>query len=240
MNLELVDGTYDWKDMTIIDFLNEGNIPTEWKKLFLSEIETLQDISISLNKIKYIIFPPIHQVFRAFYLTPLHKIKTVILGQDPYHNGSAVGICFSVLSGNKINPSLQNIYNELENEGFRPKKDGNLFHLCEQGCLLLNTALTVEKGDPESHVSIWYEFSEKVIRYISENTSNTAWLLMGKKALDFKTHIDTSKHKIFGTSHPSPLGAYRPYRNYPAFISSGVFRQINNYLQKINKKPIKW
>ena len=183
------------------------------------------------------IYPEINKVFRAFI--PLDKIKVVILGQDPYHNGSAVGLCFSVLPGNKVNPSLKNIYTELKNEGYSPVENGILTHWAKN-CCMLNTALTVRKGEADSHTHIWFDFSEKVIKYISDNTKNTVWLLMGSKALEFNPLIDEEKHTVFVTSHPSPFSAHRGFRYYPSFLGSNVFTQINDYLQAYHNMTIKW
>ena len=237
--IKFLDEKYDWKNLTLWDFLQQGNYPTFWNDFFTREDvqQEIQLISQAIDKeakTGVTIYPPINQVFRAFYSVPVDKIRLVMLGMDPYHNGSAVGLCFSVLSGNAINPSLRNIYKELKNNGFNPKENGDLTHLPKQGVFLLNTALTVEKGCPDSHTHLWYNFSEKVIKYVASQVPTALWLLMGSKALEFVEYLN--KEHVMGTSHPMPLSAYRELRGYPAFIGSGVF-------QKINKKidiPISW
>jgi len=234
--MQFLEEPYDWKNLSLWGFLHEGNIPSSWTDFFISDdVQTdLYNISKELEeeiKNGVTIYPPIHKVFRAFI--SLDKAKVVILGMDPYHNGSAVGYCFSVLPGNRINPSLMNIYKELEQEGFHPNKNGVLTHWADQGCILLNTALTVAKGQADSHTHIWYDFSEKVIRHIGENTDHLVWFLMGSKALEFKKFIP-STHSVVVTSHPSPFSAYR------GFLGSGAFRQINTFLEQSGKKVIKW
>jgi uracil-DNA glycosylase len=236
--IQLINGNYLWEEMTLWEYLKEGNIPSHWKNFFIENQQTLFNISQNLLlKNTQKIYPPINKVFRAFI--PLKKIKVVILGQDPYHNGSAVGYCFSVLSGNSINPSLMNIYKELKNEGYDITKDGNLTHWVNQGCFLLNTALTVEKGCPNSHTSYWNDFTANTVKYVVDNCENIVWLLMGSKAQKFKQFISSSHHTIC-TSHPSPFSAYKGYRDLPAFIGSGVFLKINDYLTKTSRKPIYW
>lgn len=241
VEIKVLDETWNW-EIGLQNFLEEGNSPILWNEFFNEPKikEELKTISkrISETSSNREVFPPIHKVFRTFNLPP-KKIRVVILGQDPYHNpGSAVGLCFSVPSSKQINPSLQNIYKELENEGFKPEKDGNLEKWLNQGCFLLNTALTVESGMPESHLPIWYNFSSKLIKYISSETENVAWILMGAKALTYSKFIDQEKrgHKLFVTSHPSPLSAYKGFQKYPAFVGSNVFKNVNDFL----KTPIEW
>lgn len=245
----LVDKSYDWNDMTLWEYLNEGNIPSTWIDFFLQDDVQVDLFHISEELKKEVstrgitIFPAINNIFRSFI--PLEKIKVIILGQDPYFSGtditncSAVGYCFSVRPGNKINPSLRNIYQELENEGFSPTKNGVITHWADQGCVLLNTAITVAKGQADSHTHIWYEFSKKVIKYIVENVDFAVWFLMGGKALKFKSLI-SKNHSVVVTSHPSPLSAYRGFQNYPSFLGSNAFQNINKILKKNNRKPIKW
>lgn len=240
--LQFPDQSYDWKTLTLWDFLHAGHYPRSWSEFFLryDVQKDLYNISLAIDsdaKEGFTIYPPINKVFRAFL--PLDKIKVVVLGMDPYHNGSAVGYCFSVLPGNDINPSLRSIYKELKNEGYERKVDGVLTHWADQGCVMLNTALTVIKREAGSHTHVWYKFSKKVIQYIVENTQNVAWLLMGKDALDFLPLITGDHHPIV-TSHPMPLAAGRKLRGYDAFWGSNAFRRINDYLEQNGKKPIDW
>jgi uracil-DNA glycosylase len=241
MSIQIIDEKYDWKTMTLWQFLEEGNIPSSWKDFFLRDDvqQDLFNISNSLHNESRSckIYPSINQVFRAFI--PLKDVKVVLLGMDPYHNGSAVGLCYSVLPGNTINPSLRNIYNELRAEGYEVKEDGILTHWADQGVLMLNTALTVAKSDADSHTGIWYEFSEKVIKYVAENTEKVVWMLTGSKAQAFEEFIG-KEHNVLVTSHPSPFSAHRAFRQWPAFLGSGIFRKTNDLLRDANKEPIKW
>lgn len=245
LEIELVDAPYSWANLTLLQFLQDGNYPSKWLPFFHSPIiETeLKTISDHLEKEskKYIIYPPINWVFRAFYTLDLTKIKVVLLGQDCYHtgsnefDGSAVGYAFSVRKGNQINPSLRNIYTELNNEGFRPVKDGDLTYLVNQGVFLINTALSVRQGNALSHAHFWFKFSTELIKYISQNMDNLVWLLFGSAAQSFSEFIGKN-HIILETSHPSPFSAYNSTRKCKAFMKSNVFKEANSYL--IN--PILW
>lgn len=236
--LKFVEKKYSWEDMSLWQYLEEGHIPTAWKDFFLNNQKVLYDISEAISKENNKkIYPPIHKVFRAFI--PTRKIKVVILGQDPYHNGSAVGYCFSVLPGNSVNPSLRNIYKELKREGFELKEDGVITHWADQGCFLINTALTVKKGCADSHTSFWYDFTENAVKYVADHCENVAWLLMGRKAQKFKQFIPES-HLAICTSHPSPFSAHKGYRDVPAFIGSDAFSSINSYLEGKGETSIEW
>ena len=239
--IQFVNTKYDWKHLSLITFINEGNIPKLWEYFFIENSNVLLDISNKLSNVSNTIYPNINKVFRAF-IKPT-DIKVVILGQDPYHNSSAVGYCFSVLQGNTINPSLKNIYKELQLEGYDITKNGLLYHWVKQGCFMLNTALTVEKGKPDSHTKIWHSFTKNVIRWLANNRSDIVWLLMGTKAHRYRDIINNSIYSqyILRTSHPSPFSAYKNIDNdIPSFIGSNVFRKINSYLDILHKKTIKW
>lgn len=243
MSIKFTEETYSWGTMSLWQFLKEGNVPSSWKDFFLREDvqQDLFNISNSLSdevKQGITIYPSINQVFRAFI--PLNKIRVVLLGMDPYHNGSAVGLCYSVLPGNAINPSLRNIYTELKNEGYQVNEDGILTHWVDQGVLMINTALTVAKSDADSHTSYWYDFSEKVIKYIAENTENTIWIMTGSKAQEFQKFVTRKTHRVIVTSHPSPLSAYRVFRHWPAFLGSNIFKDVNDHLQRLGEQVIKW
>ena len=227
-NIILENKNYNWDKMTLIDFVNEGNIPSGWKDFFYMnevqlELYSISNILYKLGKQK-IIYPPINKIFRAFYDVPVNKIKAVIVGMDPYHNGSAVGLCFSVKKGNKINPSLRNIYKELVLEGYNVTKDGDLSHWAKQGVLMINMALTVEKSKPGSHSKIWNNFSQLLVKYLS--LKKIKWILLGKQAHKLSEQI--SHKNCYCTSHPSPFSAYRNCGLYPPFIGSKIFNKIQN------------
>lgn len=231
------DDFYLWNNTTLIDFLKYHS-PNNWQDFFNNPEQQEQLIRISgfLNhEAKNVtIYPPINNVFKALYDTEPSNINLIILGQDCYHNGAATGRAFEVASGYKINPSLRNIYTELVNCGFNPNKNGNLEYLARQGVLLLNTALTVRKGSPESHVEIWSQFTENLIKYICKNKTSCVWFLMGTKAQNYEKIIPKS-HQIIKTTHPSPLSCYKSTKKIPAFIGSTCFTLINNELKKDGK-----
>ena len=173
-----------------------------------------------------IIFPPAGDVFRALELTPLAAVRGVLLAQDPYHNGSlitgigaATGLCFDVRPGFPVNPSLRNIYTELEAEGFvLTRRDGVLAHWASQGLLMLNSALTVKRGDANSHAVLWKKFTDMLVAHVagSLGAASIQWILLGAEAQKMAASVTTgSKHC---TSHPSPFAAHR------GFLGSGVFR----------------
>jgi len=240
-DITFLDEKWDWKKHTLSQFLSEGNLPSGWKDFFLDpDIQSLLlkiSSQIEEQAKENLIFPSIPDVFRTFSLS-LEKVRVVVLGQDPYHNGNAVGLCFSVPRGSVVNPSLRNIYTELEREGVKLiRKDGVLDHWLKQGCLMLNTSLTVNKSEAGSHLSFWYPFTEKLIQYIVQKKEKVVWLLMGKEALEFSCFIQENKtHVIVSSSHPSPFSAHRNYRNHPAFLGSGVFSRVNKNLEE----KIKW
>lgn len=212
----------------------------KWTEFFYSrEVENI--LVPILNELeeekKY--YPEDKNIFRCFYMTPYDNVKVVILGQDPYHNGSATGLCFDVKLGNALNPSLQNIYKELESEGFSPVKDGNLESWTRQGVLLLNTALTVREGEPESHLELWSDFSDKVIKKLSEKDF-VVWIILGKKAADWKTSITNKNHIILEATHPSPFSALKSSGTQKAFIGSGIFKSVNKELSKNGIDKISW
>lgn len=211
----------------------------EWTEFFYSsEMEkTILPIIDKLEEEKY--YPETENIFKSFYMTPYNNIKVVILGQDPYHNGSATGLCFDVKLGNPLNPSLQNIYKELEAEGFSPVKDGNLESWTKQGILLLNTALTVKHSEPESHLELWSDFSEKIIKKLSEKNF-IVWIILGKKASEWKEFITNKNHVILEATHPSPFSALKSSSTQPAFIGSNIFKNVNKELYKKGVDKIVW
>lgn len=214
-------------------------ICNDWTDFFYDkDMENLlKKISDDLSDEKF--YPEKDNIFKCFYLTPYKNVNVVLLGQDPYHNGSATGLCFDVKQGNIINPSLQNIYKELENEGYYPTKDGNLSHWGKQGVLLLNTALTVRHSEPESHLLIWKNFTKSVFEFLSKK-DDVIWVLLGKKASEYKDWITNKNHIIIERTHPSPYSATKSSSSQNAFMESNLFREINKCLEKHKKPAISW
>ena len=183
------------------------------------------------------IFPPAGQIFNAFNTCPFNNVKVVILGQDPYHGpGQAHGLCFSVNDGIPFPPSLQNIFKEITSDlGIPAPKTGNLTRWAEQGVLLLNATLTVRASQAGSHQGKgWEEFTDSVIKIISEKAENVVFILWGSYAIKKKALINASKHCILTAPHPSPLSSYR------GFFGCKHFSQTNEYLQSVGKTPIEW
>ena len=183
------------------------------------------------------IFPPADDIFNAFHLTPLHKVKVVILGQDPYHNvGQAHGLCFSVKKGVDIPPSLVNIYKELQDDcGCEIPNNGYLTKWAKQGVLLLNTVLTVRAHQANSHRGIgWEEFTDAAIRILNEQDRPMVFILWGRPAQMKKSMLTNPNHLIIESPHPSPLSAYR------GFFGSRPFSRTNKFLKEHGIKEIDW
>ena len=184
-----------------------------------------------------IIYPAGNNIFAALNTTPLSQVKVVILGQDPYHGpNQAHGLSFSVPKGVVIPPSLKNIYKEIKNEfGEKPPTHGNLITWANQGVLLLNSVLTVEHSKAASHQGKgWEQFTDQVIKIISNERQNIVFLLWGAYAQKKGQSIDKSKHLVLSAPHPSPLSAHR------GFLGCQHFSKTNDYLQSSNQIPIDW
>ena len=183
------------------------------------------------------IFPAAEDVFNAFHLTPLHDVKVVILGQDPYHNvGQAHGLCFSVKPDVDVPPSLVNIYKELKDDlGCSIPNHGYLEKWAKEGVMLLNTVLTVRAHQPNSHQGIgWEEFTNAAIRVLNEQDRPIVYMLWGKPAQSKKKMLANPKHLILMAPHPSPLSAHR------GFFGCKHFSQANEFLEKNGLEPIDW
>lgn len=183
------------------------------------------------------IFPPADEIFTAFELTPLSKVKVVIIGQDPYHgDGQAHGLCFSVKPDVEIPPSLVNIYKELNSDlGCYIPNHGYLTKWAEQGVLLLNTVLTVRAHQANSHRGIgWEEFTDAAIRILNEQDRPIVYLLWGKPAQRKKNMLNNPKHLILEAPHPSPLSAYR------GFFGCQHFSKTNEFLVENGLAPVDW
>ncbi|NHB93175.1 uracil-DNA glycosylase [Photorhabdus cinerea] len=184
------------------------------------------------------IYPPQQDVFNAFRYTELADIKVVILGQDPYHGpNQAHGLSFSVQPGIPAPPSLVNMYKELTSDipGFQYPNHGCLISWAKQGVLLLNTVLTVERGNAHSHANLgWETFTDKVIAAINEHRSGVVFLLWGSHAQKKGCFIDGNKHHVLKAPHPSPLSAHR------GFFGCKHFSKANELLEKQGLEPINW
>ena len=217
-------------------------IEVSWKAVLKNEFVKpyFQQIPLHIKTEKSqgkIIYPPGSVIFNAFNLTPFDKVKVVILGQDPYHGkGQAHGLCFSVQNGVPPPPSLMNIFKELQDDiGIDIPTHGNLTHWAEQGVFLLNASLTVRTGEPMSHSKIgWAEFTDTVIKKISELKKNVVFILWGKFAQEKRVLIDESKHLILRSVHPSPLSAYG------GFFGCKHFSKTNEYLVSKGIDPVDW
>ncbi len=217
------------------------NIEQSWKNALAGEFEKPYFASL----VRFLhnekaegrkIFPPGSQIFRAFELTPIPDVKVVILGQDPYHGfGQAHGLSFSVPSGIPAPPSLKNIFKEIESDlGVRMSGCPNLESWARQGVLLLNAILTVRSGEAASHSKIgWEEFTDAVIRCISDSCEGVVFLLWGNFARSKAGLIDRSRHCVLEAAHPSPLAR-------GAFFGCRHFSRTNEYLASTGRQPIDW
>jgi len=223
------------------DKIENVHIETGWKEALSTEFSQpyFQAIKAFLVKAKEdakVIYPPGPLIFNAFNQTPFDKVKVVILGQDPYHNpGEAMGLCFSVPKGVRTPPSLVNVYKELNSSlGLPVPGHGDLTAWTSEGVLLLNAMLTVEKNKPGSHKDIgWQTFTDAVIRRVSEEKEGVVFMLWGNFAKGKKVLIDTQKHLVLESAHPSPLAGN-------AFQGCGHFVKCNDYLTAKGKTPVNW
>ena len=219
----------------------DPKIDPSWK-VILSE-EFAKPYMVDLKKFllaekqRYTIFPPGNKIFNAYNTTPFDKVKVVILGQDPYHGiNQAHGLAFSVLDGVPFPPSLQNIFKELVDDiGCAYPKSSDLTPWAKQGVFLLNTVLTVRQGEANSHREKgWERFTDATIKVISDKKEHVVFILWGRPAQAKEKLIDTSKHCIIKSPHPSPLSAYR------GFFGSKPFSRANGCLESFGLEPIKW
>ena len=183
------------------------------------------------------VFPEEKNVFNALELTPFESVKVVILGQDPYHGfGQAHGLSFSVQKGIPLPPSLKNIYKELQEDiGGELPTEGDLTHWAKQGVLLLNTVLTVEEGNANSHKGMgWERLTKRLIESLNELKQPVIFILWGKPAQDKEKLITNPNHVILKAPHPSPLSAYR------GFFGSKPFSKVNEILIQQGQTPIRW
>ncbi len=209
-------------------------INTDWK--FLLEHNYLVNIKDNLKKVENKIYPENEKIFNAFNYFNQNDLKVVIIGQDCYHGeGQANGLCFSVNEGIKTPPSLRNILLEM-NKDLNIKRTNNDFtDLAKQGVLLLNSALTVEKAKPGSHLKLWQPYTNYIIDYISKNHKDIIFVLWGNYAKKKRVIIDLKKHHIIESNHPSPLSA-----NRGGWFGTKPFSKINSKLKELGKEEIIW
>ncbi len=221
---------------------NNIKLDASWLALLEPEfqqpyMQQLRAFLVEERENKKVIYPPGSQWFAAFNYTPFDKVKVVILGQDPYHGpNQAHGLCFSVQQGVAIPPSLQNIYQELQSDldiPFAPH--GCLTHWAEQGVLLLNATLTVERGRAGAHQGKgWETFTDKAVELLNRQRENLVFMLWGSYAQKKGAFIDGQKHCILKAPHPSPLSAHR------GFLGCRHFSRANDYLASTGQTPIAW
>ena len=216
-------------------------IEESWKNILENQFSS--DYFLNLKKFlieekkQYIIYPPGSLMFSAFNLTPLNKVKVIILGQDPYHGTKqAHGLCFSVPVGVKNPPSLKNIFKELSDDlGIEPSESGNLESWAKQGVLLLNSTLSVRANQAGSHQNKgWETFTDSVISTLSEKKSGLIFILWGNYAKAKEKLIDTDKHYILKAAHPSPFSAYS------GFFGCKHFSKTNEILKNSGFPEIDW
>lgn len=230
------------------------NLPEDWLNLLQEEFQKpyFQKIKLFLKQEiqnQQVFFPPPKHIFEAFNQTNLQDLKVVILGQDPYHSVEfqdsqkiphAHGLSFSIpVHAKKVPPSLKNIYKEIREDigkdRFIIPTHGNLTKWANQGVLLLNSTLTVRAHQANSHSKIgWQEFTDTVIKKISQNTERKVFILWGNYARSKRDIIDSSKHLIIESPHPSPFSANK------GFFGSKPFSKTNQYLEKTNQDTIDW
>lgn len=217
-------------------FFNNG-----WDKVLADEFEKdyFKELLVKVDDeySKYKIYPPRNKIFAALTACDIKDVKVVILGQDPYHEeGQAHGMCFSVLPGVEIPPSLKNIYKEIQNElGIEPPNHGCLMGWAKQGVLLLNTTLTVREHQANSHAGFgWQRFTDRIIEEVNKQEQPVVFLLWGRNAIEKERLIDQTKHLVLKSAHPSPLSAYN------GFFGNGHFKKTNEFLKMMHRGEIDW
>lgn len=205
----------------------------EFEKPYFSELKSF----LSREYSNQIIYPKMDNIFNSMNFCKYEDINVVIIGQDPYHQpNQAQGLCFSVPEGTTLPPSLKNIFKEIESDlKIKCLPSGDLSRWAKQGVLLLNTVLTVRESAPNSHKGKgWENFTTAVIKKINEKNSPVIFVLWGGNAKVFLPYINTNKHNVLTSAHPSPLSAYS------GFFGCKHFSKINEILQKNGKNPINW
>lgn len=216
-------------------------IPSSWQPILAQETDKAYyaqlQAFVASERAAHTVFPPEADVFNALALTPFEDVRVLLLGQDPYHyDGQAHGLCFSVRPGIAPPPSLVNIYKELHSDvGFRIPNNGYLVRWAEQGMLMLNAVLTVRAHQPNSHKNKgWETFTDAIIRAVSAKAEPVVFVLWGGYAQKKLKLIDTARHTVIQSAHPSPLSAHN------GFFGSRPFSQINAALSAAGTPPIDW
>jgi uracil-DNA glycosylase len=217
------------------------SLPKDWSKVLKQALESASfqklERFLKAERQRHTIHPPEEEVFSALRLTPYADVRVLLLGQDPYHGpGQAHGLAFSVRPGVTPPPSLVNIFKELESDvGVPPPASGSLVPWAEQGVLLLNAVLTVQEGKPNSHAGHgWEEFTDAVLQAVSARPEPVVFVLWGGYARKKRKLIDTQRHTVIESAHPSPLSAFA------GFFGSRPFSQINAALEAHGQPPIDW
>ena len=225
-----------------MDKVREIRLEPTWKARLESEFEqpymvALRQFLLERKRAGAIIFPPGPLIFNALNSTPFDAVKVVILGQDPYHGpGQAHGLCFSVQEGVALPPSLLNIFREIrEDLGCVPPASGNLQAWAEQGVLLLNAVLTVERGQAGAHQGKgWERFTDRVVQELNDGREGLVFMLWGSHAMKKGARIDRDRHLVLTAPHPSPLSAHR------GFFGCRHFSRANAWLEQHGREPIRW
>ena len=212
----------------------------EWKDVFRT-VKSEHDFSTLKSELeeRYAngkVFPPREQIYTAFELTPFNNVKAVILGQDPYHGDhQAHGLAFSVNDGIKLPPSLRNMYKELESDLGITRQSGSLKDWATEGVLLLNTVLTVDAYEANSHRKLgWETFTDNIIQHVSDHLDNVVFILWGRTAQEKEKLIDTGRHFIIKSTHPSPLSAHK------GFFGPRPFSRTYAFLESQGTAPLDW
>jgi len=226
----------------MVDSQDRIKLEPSWKLLLAEEfskeyMQQLRAFLVAEKDAGKTIYPPGEAIFKAFDLTPFNQVRVVIIGQDPYHGpNQAHGLCFSVQPGIRLPPSLQNIYKEIHNElGVTFTDNGCLTPWAQQGVLLLNSVLTVERGKAGSHQGKgWERFTDKVIEVINAEHEACVFMLWGSYAQHKGQIIDRTRHLVLTSPHPSPFSAHK------GFFGNGHFQQANAFLVEKGQPPIDW
>lgn len=220
----------------------EVRIDNSWKRVLQTEFDKpyfAELVGFVRNEYKAgTVYPPARLIFNAFDSCPFDNVRVVIIGQDPYHGvGQAHGLSFSVNDGVPLPPSLVNIYREISDDlHITPYDSGNLVRWAKQGVMLLNATLTVRASSPGSHQNRgWEQFTDAVIRTVSEQRTNVVFLLWGNYARQKGAKIDRAKHLVLESGHPSPMSANKGY-----WFGNRHFSQANSYLISKGLQPIDW